>query len=312
MFQLFKKRSFSQLIGDTFSFFKIEGKNYFKNYFIINGGLLLILVVALYFLIKFFFEGAFASTQLANNNYFGEAISTNVGLFIGITLILTLLIIIVSLINYTYPICYLSLLGEQKEINTNSLIKSILTKVKKSIVFFLFSLVVLFPILFILMGLTFLLIMIIIGIPLLLIIVPAISSWISLSYYHYLVSNDGYIDALKKGYELLRSNFWTIIGSTFVMYMIVQIVAGIVTMIPYMFMMFNFLVNPDGLKEDPDGALSTVTIIMTLVMVVSILANYTLQNLLLINQGLIYYSAKELEENVSVNREIDSIGQNEE
>ena len=63
MFQVFKKRDFSQLVGDTFSFFKLEGKNYFKNYFIINGGLLLILVVALYFLIKFFFEGTFAAAQ---------------------------------------------------------------------------------------------------------------------------------------------------------------------------------------------------------------------------------------------------------
>ena len=49
MFQLYKKRDFNELVSDTFDFFKIHGKNYFKNYFIINGGFLLILVVLLYF-----------------------------------------------------------------------------------------------------------------------------------------------------------------------------------------------------------------------------------------------------------------------
>ena len=36
MFQLYKKREFSALVGDTFNFFKLEGKNYFKNRIIIK------------------------------------------------------------------------------------------------------------------------------------------------------------------------------------------------------------------------------------------------------------------------------------
>ena len=57
MFQLYKKRDFSELVGDTFGFFKLEGKNYFKNYFIINGSLLLLLVVIIYFFTKEEFFG---------------------------------------------------------------------------------------------------------------------------------------------------------------------------------------------------------------------------------------------------------------
>lgn len=312
MFQVYKKRDFSQLVGDTFSFFKLEGKKYFKNYFIINGGLLLILVVALYFLIKFFFEGTLAATQSGDDNFFANSLYNNMGMFIGIGALLSILIILVSIINYTYPVSYLSLLAEQKEVNTNSIVEKLKSKVGRSILFFIFSIFILIPIMLLIMGLTMLLIMIIIGIPLLLILIPAISSWVSLSYYHYITTNSGYTDALGKGYEMLRSNFWPIIGSTFVMYIIVQVVVSIITFIPYIFMMGSFFVNPEAVQENPEDSLSVLTLMMSIVMIVSILFNYTMQNIILINQGLIYYSVTESEENISVNREIDAIGQNEE
>lgn len=240
MFQVYKKRDFSQLVGDTFSFFKIEGKNYFKNYFIINGGLLLVLVVAIYFLIRFFFEGTFSAAQVGDNQFLAESLYSNLGIFITIGLLLTILIIAVSLINYTYPVSYLSLLAEQREINTTSIVQKLKSKISRSLLFFLFSIFILFPIMLIIMGIMFVLMMIIIGIPLLLIVIPAVSSWISLSYYHYISTKSGYIEALGKGYDMLRNNFWPIIGSTFVMYMIVQVVVSIVTFIPYIFVMGSF------------------------------------------------------------------------
>ena len=312
MFQVYKKRDFSQLVGDTFSFFKIEGKNYFKNYFIINGGLLLVLVVAIYFLIRFFFEGTFSAAQVGDNQFLAESLYSNLGIFITIGLLLTVLIIVVSLINYTYPVSYLSLLAEQREINTTSIVQKLKSKISRSLLFFLFSIFILFPIMLIIMGIMFVLMMIIIGIPLLLIVIPAVSSWISLSYYHYISTESGYTEALGKGYDMLRNNFWPIIGSTFVMYMIVQVVVSIVTFIPYIFVMGSFFVNPEGVQNDPEEAISLVTLMLSIVMIVSILFNYTLQNIILINQGIIYYSAAEKEENISINREIDTIGQNEE
>ncbi|BCY28709.1 hypothetical protein [Flavobacterium okayamense] len=312
MFQVYKKRDFSQLVGDTFSFFKIEGKNYYKNYFIINGGLLLVLVVAIYFLIRFFFEGTISAARVGDNQFLAESLYSNLGIFITIGLLLTVLIIVVSLINYTYPVSYLSLLAEQKEINTSSIIQKLKSKISRSLLFFLFSIFILFPIMLIIMGIMFVLMMIIIGIPLLLIVIPAVSSWISLSYYHYISTESGYTEALGKGYDMLRNNFWPIIGSTFVMYMIVQVVVSIVTFIPYIFVMGSFFVNPEGVQNDPEEAISLVTLMLSIVMIVSILFNYTLQNIILINQGIIYYSAAEKEENISINREIDTIGQNEE
>lgn len=311
MFQLYKKRNFSSLIGDTFNLFKLEGKNYFKNYFIVNGGLLLILVVILYFFMKIFLDGAFTAARTNNDQALFNTILSNLSLFIGFGIGMILLIILASLINYTYPIAYLKLIEENQERNTQNLIQYIKSKIGKTLLFFILSIFVAIPILLIVMALTFLLIFVIIGIPLLFILIPALTSWISLSYYHYISTDSGYIDALMKGYELLRSKFWPIIGSNFIMQTIVQITLGILIMVPYFIGIASVLVNPEGIQQDPEKAFSFVTILLTVIMVISILFNYTLQNIILINQGIIYYSVIEEQENISVFNSIDSIGTDE-
>lgn len=311
MFQIYKKRDFSALIGDTFNLFKLEGKNYFKNYFIINGGLLLLLVVILYFFMKIFLDGAFTAAKTNNDKAFLNTILSNLPLFIGFGIGMILLIILASLINYTYPVAYLKLIEENQERNTQNLIQYIKSKIGKTILFYILSIFVAIPIFFIVMALTFLLVFVIIGIPLLFILIPAFTSWISLSYYHYISTDAGYFEALIKGYELLRSKFWPIIGSNFIMQTIVQITLGVLIMIPYFIGIASVLVNPEGMQQDPEKVFSFITILLTIIMVISILFNYTLQNIILINQGIIYYSVIEEQENISVFNSIDSIGTNE-
>lgn len=312
MFQLYKKRDFSALVGDTFNLFKLEGKNYFKNYLIINGGLLLLLVVILYFFMKIFLDGAFTAARTNNDEAFLNTILSDLPLFIGFGFGMILLIILASLINYIYPVAYLKLIEENQDRNTQNLIQYIKSKIGKTILFYILSIFVAIPILFIIMALTFLLVFVIIGIPLLFILIPAYTSWISLSYYHYISTDAGYFEALIKGYELLRSKFWPVIGSNFVMQTIVQITLGILIMVPYFIGIASILVNPEGMEQNPEKAFSFVTIMLTVIMIISILFNYTLQNIILINQGIIYYSIREEQENISVISSIDSIGTNEE
>ena len=81
MFQLYKKRGFSEFVGDTFDFLKIEGKNYFKNYFVINGIVLLLLVATLYFFTSIFFEGMFSNANRNNSNGMALFLNDNLGVF---------------------------------------------------------------------------------------------------------------------------------------------------------------------------------------------------------------------------------------
>jgi hypothetical protein len=313
MFQLYKKRGFNELVSDTFDFFKIHGKNYFKNYFIINGGFLLILVVLLYFFMKIFFEGIFASI---NNNQTGENLllnnlTSNLPILIVGGISMLLLIFVISIINYTFPIAYLSLIESKKEISTKNLIDFIKSKIGKSIIFFLASLLTFLPLFFITFALLIALMFIIIGFPLMIIILPAYVSWVSLSYYDYISTEKNFLTSMSNGFNLLKEKPWPIIGSTVIMFIIVQIVVGIVYFVPYIIGMASFFTNPErmqGNQEQYSEAFSFMTIMMTIAMIASILFNYMLQNLILINQGIIYYSSKEELENNAIKNDIDLIG----
>ena len=307
MFQLYKKRDFSALIGDTFNFFKLEGKNYFKNYFTINGGLLLLLVVIIYFFSNIFIKGAFAGAQNGNDDAFVNEIYSNLSLFIGFGIGMMLLIMVISVVNYSFPIAYLKLIEENKERNFQNLITYFKSKLGRIISFYLLSLVILIPLLIIVIGLTILSVFILIGIPLIFLLIPTITSFIALTYYNYITEQIGYFDALGKAYEMLKSKFWPIIGATFIVHMIIQITLGIFTIIPYI----TLFINPQSLQQNPENAISFVMILLTAIIIISIIFNYTLQNIILINQGVIFYSCKEESGNVSVNNNIDLIGTDE-
>lgn len=313
MFQLYKKRDFSTLVSDTFNFFKIYGKDYFKNYLIINGGFLLVLLTLIYFFMKIFYEGMLSgiNNQTYGNNLLFDNLYANLSYFITGGVIAFILICIISIINYTYPIAYLKLIENNTEISTKSLIDFIKSKIGKSILFFLASLISFVPIFFIVSLILIALSVIIIGIPLMLIVFPALISWISLSYYDYISSNTSFFTSVRNGYYLLKENLWANIASTVIMFVIVNVVIGIIYMVPYLIGIASLFANPESFQEGGTNALDNLSfmmILMTIIMIVTIISNYLLQNLIFINQGIIYYSSKEEKENHTTKSNIDLIG----
>lgn len=309
MFQLYKKRGFSEFIGDTFEFLKLEGKNYFKNYFIINGPLLLVLVVCIYFLTKVYMDVVFSSMVAINPNTDSllNDLMNNIPLFVSLGLVSFVLIIIVSLINYSYPISYLKLVGTKSEITTQNIINLMKEKLGKTILFFLASLLVFVPIITIVMLLLVLLMMIIIGFPLMIIIGPALVSWMKLSYYDYITTENDYLKSVGNGFELLKSKFWPIVGSTMIMYIIFYIILSIFTLIPY-FIGLGLMFVDTNANSDQTEAFSTLSILASAIMVISTISNYTLQNIVFVNQGIIFYSITDEKENISIKSDIDLIG----
>lgn len=315
MFQLYKKRNFSDFVGDTFAFFKTYGKHYYRNYFIINGGFLLVLLVLMYFLGKIFYEGIFSNLSGGVNygadNSADVFISNNLPLIIGLGLFAFIAAIFLSILSYAYPVAYLKLVEKKTDFTTQDIITEIKSKTGKIIVFFLASLFVLIPIMLLVMGLSFALVFIIIGIPLLFIIIPALMCWFSLAFYDYISTDKGYFDALGGGFSLLKQKFWPCVGSTAVMYMIMQIVVGFVSMIPYIigiFSMFTTLESQDGSQVPQPENISFFMIMMGVTMVLSLLLNFIFQNFILVNQGIMYYSIREENENNTPKSEIDLIG----
>lgn len=313
MFQLHKNRSFSDYINDTFQFFKIHGKSYFKNYFIINGGLLLLLIALVFFGFKFYFENIFSNlsgTGGFNTNPI-TSINSNIGSIVSIFFIAILLFFFISAIQYAFPVVYLDLFNKKNndEFTTAEILNSLKNKSFRIFKFFLALVFLIIPLVFIILGLNLFLMFIIIGIPLFFVTVPAIMSWINISFYHYLSSDDRLFHSLAIGFKYLKQQFWTIVGSTLVMFIIIQIAMTIFTTIPYLFGMANFFTDPSFQSGNINAdKFSALTILMSVIMVISLVMNYILANLIIVNQGLIYYSQKEVEENTSVNNFIDLIG----
>lgn len=309
MFQLFKKRNFSDYISDTFTFFKVTGKHFFKNYFIINGTLLILLMVLTYFVFKVYFEMLFANIGSSAPNFLEDYFNNNIGLIVGVFLLFFVLIMFVSLINYSFPVIYMNLYEKKKGNNfeTKEIVAELKSKFGKIVVFFLVIFLLSITAGLIIMGLIVALMFVLIGFILALIVVPALLALIQLSFYEYMNSEISVINALGKGFEKLKQNFWPIVGSTVVMYFIIQIVITIFSMVPYVIgiaSMFTSIENGNSQEE----SLSFFSIMMVLFMCIALLFSYILNNLLVVNNGIIYYSLREQNENKNTLSDIDLIG----
>ena len=175
------------------------------------------------------------------------------------------------------------------------------------LIFFIASLFVITPILIIVFILLFLLVFIIIGIPLLLFAIPTVFSWIALSYYEYINFDKGYFEALSDGFSKMKSQYFPIVGSLMLIYIIIQVTMTVFTMIPYAIGMISMFTSLEQNPGSTDG-LATFGIMMSIVMVITILMSYILNNLMLINQGLAHYSRRENDENIMAQDSIDLIG----
>lgn len=314
MFELYKKRDLSANFSDTTAFFKTFGKHYFKNYLVINGIFLMILVVLIYFISKVYMEVLFSGISNAQNNpnYLMDYFNNNMALIAGGFLITFLLIVILSMLNISFPVIYLRLVEKTNSDNfsTQEIINGLKSNIGKMIVFFLGSLFIIMPLAIIVFGLLFLLCFILIGIPLIIIVGSAFMSWITLSYYEYILKDVGYFKAVANGFSLVKQQFWTIVGTTFLMMMLAQIIQGLITMIPYVLSMIWMFVSAENMQTTTsrNDTFSTIGILFAVIMVFSVLLSYIFNNFILVNQGLIYYGLQEEKENNSTKSQIDLIG----
>lgn len=315
MFQLYKQRKFSDLINDTFGFFKTYGKSFFKGYFVVNGGLLLALILVIYFAGKGIMETVFSTVASPGG---GEAamlsyITENATLWGLLMLIAGIVILLLTLLSHSYPVIFMKLLEKNAVPQPKAIFNLLWDKAGRLIVFSLLWLVTFLPILILVSLLSIVLFVIIIGIPFAMILFSALLSWMYLSLFDYINSDKGYFDAMKNGFKLLFQNFWHHMGATAIFYLIVTVVHGVVSFIPYMIGIFGVISDTatnDGQIPDTD-TFSFLGLMMLITFIISLVLAYVLSNLMIVNQGIIYYSAREENENVSLHTGIDLIGKDE-
>ena len=301
-FQLYKKRDFSALMNDTMDFFKKFWKNYFRNYVVINGALILLMCVLYFIFFKDMFKNMYnpgaASAWMTDNMN-----PTNIigGLFFF------LISIVLLVFTIAYPMIYLKLLKTKGDVSLTSseVFNGIKSYAGRLIVFGLISFFIMLPLSVIVFAICIALSIVIIGIPMLILSVPTIMIWTMQAVYVFIDEDESYFFALKKGWKITFEKYWHVVGSTIITSIFVAIVSSIFTMVPAIMMMSSVITT--GGQPNPMELTPTILVFYIIGMIFSFLAN----NILFIQQGLIYYSSQENSVNYQAFSEIENIGTDE-
>lgn len=314
-FQLFKVRDFSANISDCIAFFKIHGKHYFKNYLTINGVFLLLIMVLMYFIMKVYMEFIFSMTANPQNagssDYLSAYFNDNLALFLVTVIGFVLVALFLTIVSTTYPIVYLKYMednGDPETLTPTIFLNQLKQMLPRLLIFFLGLIFIVTPIVLIVFIVNVFLCFILIGIPLFFVTLPAITAWIALSLHEFIIKEVGFFESLGNGFGLLKQKFWSIVGTTLVVVVIMQILQGIITMIPYVIGIVILYASADQSQTDPTQTLSTMSILLSVIMMISILLSYLFNNFMLITQGLMYYSLREENEENNTKSQIDLIG----
>ena len=277
-FIFYKKRGFSALIGDTFTFFKKYARNFFSNYLIVNGAIFAavgIIAVAMFAL--------YASSR------------SSIGFGPTALLVLVLLLLSVFLVLFVicFPIAYTQLLEEapyRTDISAKEIFDRIRVMLPRAFAFgfILLRTIKLFD-----------------GEPVLLQLVSAFMSTFMVLFLQqfmliYIKDKMDYFPALGKVFNQLKVGFWDKFGATFVMSLIIYAITTAGFIVP----MVVYLVVLGGLSGFEATISNTILVFILLLIIITVV--FVASNFQTFLQILIHFGEKDGE----YTDEIDLIGQN--
>lgn len=320
MIQFYKKRDFGTFIGDSFNFFKLYGKNYFKSYLLINGLLLILMVGVVIFGYKEFFSQIFGSNLRGETYYFEQYFSDNAGMLIAVGLLTLLLFMVLAIVSYLYPVFYIKRIAQGADkIKTDDILGDFKKNVGKIARLCIGLIFIVAPLALFLVGFSYVLIFLIIGLFLIFLIYPTLFNVITFLMYDYFNSDRRFFESLSysiraqfsypNGSE--KSPYWKYWGASIIMMMIISIISSVFTYIPLIFFYGAVLTSaPDGNFEQ-NPFTGVFGIVFFVFYGVSMLLSFILSNLMYVNSGLMYYDSRtDLHQKVEL-AEIDTIGINE-
>ncbi|CAA7194222.1 hypothetical protein CHRY9293_00556 [Chryseobacterium potabilaquae] len=320
MMQFYKKRDFGTFISDTFNFFKIYGRNYFKSYILINGLLLILLIVVGVFGFKELFGQLFGSNLGGNTYYFEEYFQNNWGMLIITGILMFLLYSALMIVNFLFPVFYLNRAAHgQSIIKTDEIVGDFRKNAGKIFKLYVGLTFLVIPVSMVILGISYILIFILIGLIIMLFITPTLFNMITFLSYDYFNSNRGFFESLSYS---LRSQFsytngresspyWKYWGSTLILGIIYYVISLIFTFVPMMLFYGSlFTSTPDGsFEQNPFGG--TFGVVIFVIYGISAIFSFLAMNILYINSGLIYYDSRtDLHQKIEL-AEIDTIGSHE-
>ena len=320
--QLYKSRGFSAFFQDTFAFLKLNGKHFFKYYFAINGVFLLLMLILSYFFTRFYTDVVFGSLSQTNPN---EAVdiymNENFGLFMIFFLLFIIVGIISGIVSYAYTPFYMRLYIERsgKSFKTKDLITLYKNNIGKLLIYVLCSILLLIPVVAVFSVILFALAISVVGLIILMalsifimpLVIEMLSLFFTMALMEYLDGKRGIWESFGYSWTLMQSKFWPAVGSVSLFFLMNYILQNMVTLIVYIFGFIKTLTSLETNSPDPQELSASMTVIMLVTFFVGFILSAFLNNIMLINQGMVYYGLKEDNENINTSSIIDQIGSGE-
>lgn len=313
MFQLYKSRDFGAFFQDTFAFLRLHGKHFFKNFIIVNGFFMIIIVTLTYYFYKFYQDTVLNSLVLNQNgdaiaDYFNENLGTvilfgSIGFFI---------FIIASIFNYAFTPIYFKLYDRHRGANFESkeIFDELKANIEKIIIYIFASIPVGFLAMIVVFILTFILAITIIGIPLILFVIAVFTMFFHAALLEYLNTDKGVFECFGYGLNMCFQKFFPAMGAIavfFIMIYVLQLAVGIVQFIITSILGITTLSDPSSFETVTDTS-SFQFVVLFIFQIFSYLFGLLTSAISQVNQAVIYYSLKEERENIHTKSTIDEIG----
>lgn len=318
MIQFYQKRDFGTFISDTFAFFKENGKNYFKNYLLINGILLVLMLVIFIFGYRSFLGQMMGSNISGQNYYFQTYFQENQVVLILVSVLMFILFLAVAMVSYSYPILYLKRLTEtgNRNIQADEILSDLKNNVGRFFKLFLGLFFIVTPLAMFVFGISVVLIFIFIGFFLLMLLGPVTMNVVNFLMFDYFHRKKSFFESLsyavRSQFSYQNGNegspFWKYWGSTMVMYLIIQVIMSIFTIFPMLVFSASLFTIPERGELQHDNFEGGMGILFFIVYGVSLLLSFIMMNVIFVNSGLQYYDSRtDLHRNLNLS-EIDTIG----
>ncbi|WP_294321768.1 DUF4013 domain-containing protein [uncultured Chryseobacterium sp.] len=318
--QFYKKRDFGTFISDSFTFFKLYGKNYFKNFILLNGLLLILMIIVIVLGFREFFGVLFGSNLSGQSYFLEQYFSDNLGMFVMLGIFLFILSTALMTINLLFPVFYMKRIAEDKtNIKADDILSDFKNHIRKVLILYFGLTFLVMPGATVLFGITYILVFLIIGLALMLFLLPNLFNTVTFLCYDYFNGNRSFFDSLSYA---IRSQFsypngresspyWKYWGSTLIMGLLFYIVSSIFTAVPMIMYIAKLSTTaPDeNFEQNPLGG--SFGILFFFIYGVSSLVSTLLMNVLYVNSGLMYYDSRtDLHQKMEL-AEIETIGSNE-
>ncbi|MCL2596204.1 MAG: hypothetical protein FWD66_00775 [Paludibacter sp.] len=306
--ELYKMRTFTEMLSDTFLFVRQNFKPFFKGLFFITSPALLLTVIA-----GFFFWNGYRS-MFHNLEYGQVGTALPMEMFIWmLPMMLSVLVVSTLIMDVTFS--YIKLYRQDKDsaIPVSMLWQECKKHFWKLIgaQFTIVMIVVVLMFLFVLLGRlmtggnVFIMVMFLLFLLFLLSILGMFFGVKLIFYPFFIVVGDSdIIDSFSGSYNFTRGIFWKTFGFLLILGMIVGFASYIFYIPGYIMVVVSAIM---GISQHTDNN-SFFSLLSSAIMSIGMACAYLLYSVVFIGESIFYFSEIEKEQGIVANREIDEIG----